>query len=302
MNTNSTLQLATVSAFVLFGAPAFAKGPVRQTLEVGLKDPVVLDLSVGAGDVRVTYSRDGELSISVSARDANGKEISEDFLARSMTVEQDGPRIRIRSLPERFPGVVLKVSYQIDVPFRTEVNAAILGAGNLTVIGVTGPAALATAEGNIEVAEVLRSRVEARTGKGKISCFRIREVVAETGSGNIVLMEDGPSRAVVKSGLGAIEAAGARGSLFASTDKGDVHVKAVLYDTWEITSRAGNVRIEMPPKTKFNLDADTVSGIISVERDDMRRPATEIHELHQLVNGGGRRVSVHSTAANIFIQ
>jgi hypothetical protein len=302
MNTNSTLQLATVSVVVLFGAPTFAKGPVRQTLEVGLKDPVVLDLSVAAGDVRVTYSRDGELSVSVSARDANGEEISEDFLAHGMTVEQDGPRIRIRSLPDRFPGAAPKVSYQIDAPFRTEVNAAIIGAGNLTVIGVTGPAALATAEGNIEVAEVLRSRVEARTGKGKISCLRIREVNAETGSGNIVLMEDGPSRAVVKSGLGAIEAAGARGSLFASTDKGDVHVKAVLYDTWEITSRAGNVRIEMPPKTKFNLDADTVSGIVSVERDDMLRPASEIHELHQQVNGGGRRVSVHSTAANIFIQ
>jgi DUF4097 and DUF4098 domain-containing protein YvlB len=302
MNTNSKLQLATVSAVVLFGAPTFAKGPVRQTLEVGLKDPVVLDLSVAAGDVRVTYSRDGELSISVSARDANGKEISEEFLERGMTVEQDGPRILIRSLPDRFPTAAPRVSYQIDVPFRTEVNATILGAGNFTVIGISGPAALTTAEGNIEVAQVPRARVEARTGKGKISCTRVREVLAETGSGNIVLMEDGPSRAVVKSGLGAIEAAGARGSLFASADKGDVHVKAVLYNTWEITSLAGNVRIEMPPKTKFNFDADTVSGIISLERDDMQKPATEIHELHQQVNGGGRRVSVHSTAANIFIQ
>jgi DUF4097 and DUF4098 domain-containing protein YvlB len=149
---------------------------------------------------------------------------------------------------------------------------------------------------------VIYNRVEARTGKGKISCVKIREVDAETGSGNIVLMEDGPSRAVVKSGLGAIEAAGARGSLIASSDKGDVHVKAVLYDSWQLTSGAGNVRIEMPPKTKFNLDADTVSGIISVERDDMQKPASEIHELHQQVNGDGKRVSVHSTTGNILIQ
>jgi hypothetical protein len=302
MSIKSTLLPAMAPAFVLFVAPAFAKGPL-QTLDVGLRDPAVLDLAVAAGDVRVAYSRDGELAVSVSAHDSDGEEISEEFFTRDMTVEQNGPRIRIRSIPGQFPGAAPKVSYQIDVPFRTEVNATILGAGNLTVIGITGPAALTTVEGNIDVAYVPRYRVEARTGKGKISCVRIREeVYAETGSGNIVLMEDGPSRAVVKSGLGSIEAAGARGSLFASTDKGDVHVKAVLYDTWQLTSGAGNIRIEMPPNTKFNLDADATSGSISVERDDMQKPASEIHELHQLVNGGGSRVSVHSSAGSIFIQ
>jgi hypothetical protein len=302
MTTHKTFQLAIASAFILFGAPTFATGAARQTLDVGIKDPIVLDLAVAAGDVRMAYSRDGQLGLSVSAHDATGKDVSEEFFWLGMTVEQDGPRIRIRTVPDWFPGAAPKVSYQIDVPYRTQVNASILGAGNLTLIGITGPAVLTTAEGNIEAVDVIYNRVEARTGKGKISCVKIREVDAETGSGNIVLMEDGPSRAVVKSGLGAIEAAGARGSLIASSDKGDVHVKAVLYDSWQLTSGAGNVRIEMPPKTKFNLDADTVSGIISVERDDMQKPASEIHELHQQVNGDGKRVSVHSTTGNILIQ
>ena len=302
MTTHKTFQLAIASAFILFGAPTFARGAARQTLDVGIKDPIVLDLAVAAGDVRMAYSRDGQLGLSVSAHDATGKDVSEEFFWLGMTVEQDGPRIRIRTVPDRFPGAAPRVSYQIDVPYRTQVNASILGAGNLTLIGITGPAVLTTEEGNIEAVDVIYNRVEARTGKGKISCVKIREVDAETGSGNIVLMEDGPSRAVVKSGLGAIEATGARGSLIASSDKGDVHVKAVLYDSWQLTSGAGNVRIEMPPKTKFNLDADTVSGIISVERDDMQKPASEIHELHQQVNGDGKRVSVHSTTGNILIQ
>jgi len=50
------------------------------------------------------------------------------------------------------------------------------------------------------------------------------------------------------------------------------------------------------------LDADSVSGSISVERDDMQKPASEIHELRQEVNGGGRRVSAHSTTGNVYIQ
>ncbi|HEY6342451.1 MAG TPA: DUF4097 family beta strand repeat-containing protein [Bryobacteraceae bacterium] len=283
MNTKSTFQPAMASAFVLFAVPAFAGGPARQTFDVGLKDPVVLDLAVAAGDVRMTYSRDGQLSVNVSAQDTRAKEISEEFLASGMTVEQDGPHIRIRTLPNRFPGNPPKVSYQIDVPSRTEVNAAILGAGNLTVIGITGPATLRTAE-------------------GKISCTRVRgQLYAETGSGNIVLIQNGPSRAVVKAGLGSIDAVAARGNLFASTDKGDVHIKAVLWDTWQVTSRSGNIRIEMPAETKFDLDAETVSGSISVERDDMQKPTRGIHKLHQQVNGGGSRVSVH-TAGNIFVQ
>jgi hypothetical protein len=282
--SKSTFQLAMVSTFFLFAAPALAKGPARKTLDVGLKDPVVLDLAVAAGDVRMTYSRDGELSVNVSAQDTSGEEISEKFLTRGMTVEQDGPRVRIRTLPNPFPGKPPKVSYQIDVPSRIEVNAAILGAGNLTVIGITGPATL-------------------RTAQGKISCSRVRgKLDAETGSGNIVLIQNGPSRAVVKAGLGSIDAVAARGNLFASTDKGDVHIKAVLWDAWQVTSRSGNVRIELPDEQKFDFDAETVSGSISVERDDMQKPASEIHKLHQQVNGGGSRVSVRSAAGNIFIQ
>jgi hypothetical protein len=57
----------------------------------------------------------------------------------------------------------------------------------------------------------------------------------------------------------------------------------------------------MPPNTKFNLDADAISGSISVEREDMQKPASEIHQLRQQVNGGGTLVSVH-TAGNIFIR
>ena len=163
------------------------------------------------------------------------------------------------------------------------MNAAVLGAGNLTLIGVNGSA-------------------ELRTAEGKITCTRVRgQVSAETGSGNIALAEVGPSRAVVKAGLGSIDVFAARGNFFATTDRGDVHIKAVLWDTWQITSRSGNVRIELPDETKFDLDAETVSGGISVERDDIEKPTREIHKLHQQVNGGGKRLSVR-TAGNIFIQ
>ena len=152
MSTESIFQLAMASVFVLFAAPAFGKGPVRQTLNVGLTDPVVLDLAVAAGDVRVAYSRDGELAVRcLSSRHQGEGNLGGVFGARhdcgtTRTAHPDPQHSR----PVRRS--CAKVSYQIDVPFRTDVNAAILGTGNLTVIGITGPAILTTAEGNIEVA------------------------------------------------------------------------------------------------------------------------------------------------------
>jgi hypothetical protein len=44
--------------------PAFSQAPVFQkTLEVGLKDPTILDVALSKSDVSITYSRDGQLAI-----------------------------------------------------------------------------------------------------------------------------------------------------------------------------------------------------------------------------------------------
>lgn len=300
------LSFVTVAAFAaLLGfanSPvAFGQAPVfHRMLAVGLKDPVVLDVSISKGDLTIEYNRDGVVSIYASGKDASGRSLTEDFLKSSLIIDKEENHITVRSsasVPD-----VKSMSYRIDVPFRTQVNSSALEMGNQKLIGITGPAKLESSVGNIDVTYVRFSQVQAITGKGNISCARVAQVFAETGRGNITLEEDGPSEAAVKKGLGRIEISGARGKINASTDGGDLHIKAVLTGNWQLKSVAGSIRIELPPRSYFEINAETTSGGISVERDDMHKPPAESHQLHDQVNGGGTHIEAQTISGNIYIQ
>ena len=164
------------------------------------------------------------------------------------------------------------------------------------------PATVVTGVGDIDATYVRPGLLRAQTGKGKISCTRVSHLEVESGSGNITLMESGRSKATVKKGFGRIEVAGARGAFTGATDKGDIHIKAVPWDDWQLTSNSGNILIELPSKAKFETDFSTKPGEISVERAGMEKPAPDAREYRQQVNGGGRSVRALSAAGNILIE
>ncbi|HEX4165574.1 MAG TPA: DUF4097 family beta strand repeat-containing protein [Bryobacteraceae bacterium] len=265
---------------------------------------MILGIAVSKGDVTIGYSRDGEVSISASARDAAGKSWPIEFFESRFNIEQEENHITIRNSPNaNYPDpTAVSISYKVGVPFRTEVSSTISGTGRQIIVGITGPARVVTSIGDIEASHVRFGLLRARTGKGNISCTRVAQVEAETGSGNITLLEDGPSTATVEKGLGRLEVSGARGRFEGSTDKGEIHIKAVLYDDWQLKSRSGNIRIELPPGVKFEADVATNSGELSVERADMEKPNAAARQCHQNVNGGGKRIQARSDAGNISIE
>ena len=288
---------------VLACAYAHAQIPFKQSLEVSIAEPVILDIAVSRGDVTIGYAHAGEVTIYGRAKDLNGKNISDEFFKTGLLVEQHKNRISIRDSLAVAVDVTTSVSYTIDVPFQTEVTSFIAGSGSQTLIGISGPAKLNTGVGDIEASFVSFAAVEAVTGKGNISCSRVLQVKAETGSGNITLMEDGPSKAAIKKGSGRIEVGGARGSFEGSTDIGDLHIKAFPYGNWHLTSVAGNIRVELPPKAKFRLDANTLLGKIFVEHNAIQKVADDdVRQLQQEVNGGGKSIQARSNNGNIFIQ
>lgn len=274
----------------------------RQTLPVNIASPVVLDIAVSRGDVTIGYARDGEVSISAFAKDVAGKNVGAAYLKTALVIEQQENRILIRESLATATDLKFSVSYRIDVPFQTEVRSSVTGVGNQKLIGIAGPAKLLNGAGDIEATLVRFAWVEAITGKGNISCSRSAQVLAQTGAGNITLMEDGPSKAAVKKGAGRIEVGGVRGSFEGITDLGELHIKAVLNDDWHLTSVAGNIRIEVPAKAKFRLDASTLAGRIYVEHSAMEKPPEDVRQLRQEVNGGGKHIQAHSNNGSIFIQ
>ena len=126
-------------------------------------------------------------------------------------------------------------------PVNTEV-----GGGDVDLSYVSLGVAAQALAGNLSF-EVIGGRIEAHTGQGNIVCLRAPQGInAGTQDGDISLAVVGASNAVVKSGHGRIDVGGARGGLLASTSAGDLHVKAIPHEDWQLSSRSGTVRVELP--------------------------------------------------------
>jgi hypothetical protein len=268
------------------------------TLELS-PDPLVLSIALSRGDLNIRYSREGEIRISGSTKNLADKSAAEQFFKSGLVITQDKQNVTIRNAPNALDAAV---QIELDVPYRTELNSVVTGAGNQKLIGITGPAKLQSGEGDIDITFVRLGLVEARTGKGKISCTRVLQVNAETGEGNISLVEDGISKAVVKKGSGRIEVGGARDTVEATTDGGALHIKAVPNGDWKLKSGSGNIRIELPPKLNFEIAASTPSGNISIEHEGMQQPEGNVHEFHHAVNGGGKHIQAQSVSGNITLE
>jgi hypothetical protein len=327
--THMTLRrVCHLARFLVFAAcvvchvlSAFAQFVVEfhRTLPVTVAEAVSLEIVIAKGDLQVAYAREGQVSITAIAQASNGGNLPEDFLTTRLSVERIGNRVEIREQAhdeESHSGV--EVAYRIDVPYRTEVHS-VLSQGKETVIGVMGPVRARTNKGDIKVSyiskgavveagagnldlQVIGERVEAKTGRGDISCLRVAQgLSAETGEGDISLKAVGPSHAIVKRGPGRIDAGGVMGTLVASTDAGDLHVKAAPHDDWQLSSVSGTVRVELPPRARFELDVGTVSGEVDVHRNDIEVPGVEVRRFHQKVNGGGKHVVVRAQNGRIVI-
>jgi DUF4097 and DUF4098 domain-containing protein YvlB len=284
-----------------------------------IAEPVIVHVEVEQADLQLAYAREGEVSIFASARVTSGTEIEENYFARRSVIDQSGNQISIRELPGASGSDRnVRMTYRIDVPYRTEVQTHVVQ-GNQLIMGVEGPVTARSDIGDIKVSyvshavtagagtgnidlQVVGARIDARTGTGNISCSRAMQgVSAQTTDGDITLMVVGSSTATIRSGSGRIDAGGIRGTLLASTAAGDLHVKAVPHDDWQLNSLSGNIRVELPPQAGFEVQAITESGDLIVSRDDLEKPSTGARRLDQKANGGGKHIDIRSGTGKIAI-
>jgi hypothetical protein len=318
----SEVKLRISMTLVLFVASSVGVGSAQVTrnfhraFAVSMVKPVNLKIDLLEGDLRIAYARDGQVSISVAAENASDMDL--ESLSTRLMMAQTGNHLELGERPD--PGAQnLKVTFTIDVPYRTEVHTS-LQRGKQTITGIMGPVNAESGIGNIEVSyvslgvtatartgnlnfEAVGDRIEARTGHGNVICQRAPQgISAETEDGDISIALIGASTAAVKRGNGRIEVGGARGVLFASTSTGDLHVKAVPREDWQLSSESGTIRVELPPKVDFELDAATTSGQLMIRRDDLVEPSAGLRHLAQKANAGGKRIEVRTNTGNVVIE
>ncbi|MGH9762571.1 MAG: DUF4097 family beta strand repeat-containing protein, partial [Blastocatellia bacterium] len=264
----------------------------------------------------------GQVVVSATVRPGAGSRLNGKPLSSIVSLTQQGSYVHIGHIQgpsrERDEGDP-QISYRIEVPENTEIGSS-LQKGNVTIVGVQGPVKATTGAGNVNISYVIKDtfaqtesgdleieavagRVTATTGEGNIACTRVPAgVSAQTNDGDITLLVVGPSDAVVRQGSGKIDIGGARSTLVASTDTGELHIKAVPRQDWKLSSGSGTIRVELPPSAGFEIDAASKSGRISVKRRDTHEPSPALNnELVQKVNGGGAKIQARSDKGRIII-
>jgi hypothetical protein len=317
------LYLTFVTAIALLAwvqsSSAQTTADFRRILTVTSAETVRLDVDVAVGELQVSYGRDGEVSIAASAKSSAPAGIADGFFSAVLSIEQIGNHIMIHTSNPAPREERTSVLYQIDVPYRTELTSKI-NSGKQVITGILGPVNAVTNKGDIKAAyisnaleghvgrgnldlQVIGGHVDAITDSGNISCTRLPQgVSAEAGEGDITLMVVGPSTAVVKKGSGRISVGGARGGFTGSTDQGDIYLKAIPHEDWQLSSASGNVRLELPPAAKFELEASTKTGWLQFDRDDISRVEANVLQVRQAINGGGKRIVVHTESGRIVIR
>jgi hypothetical protein len=309
-------QLGLVVAILFQPGWAQSVRELHRTLAVSPTDSVILEVELAEADLQIAYSHDGQVAIGVTVQSPAASAMDEESPGKALIVDQDGNHIHLRDGSHGRGDI--RTTYRIDVPYRTEVHTFV-DHGKQSIVGIMGPVQAGAGRGDIKASyiskevkaqavsgnlefQVIGDRVEAQTGRGNIACIRVAQGVStKTGNGDIALMVVGPSQATIKSGSGRIEAEGVRGRLEASTDAGDLRVKAVPHDDWQLSSSSGNVQIELPPASGFEVDATTRSGEVVIEHDDMERPAPGVQHFRQKARGGGKLIEIHTGSGKILI-
>jgi putative adhesin len=292
----------------------------HQTVNVTPSEIVTLDVDLPNGELEICYGREGQVSVSAFAKTPETRRGDDNSSSPLVDVAQHGNHMIIRHAPSSDDAdSPSRVSYRIDVPYRTEVTSK-LETGRQSITGLLGPVLAVTKKGSITVAyvskdvqardetgnldiQVIGGVVDAETSEGNVFCQRVSGGVrAKTRNGDITLTVVGPSSAAVDKGNGRIVVGGARGSLEASTDNGDLEIKATPRDAWNLRSISGNVHLELPPAASFELEASTETGKLDLDRDDVGPWDVKALQFHQNLNGGGKRVVVHTVSGAIILR
>jgi hypothetical protein len=303
-----------LSVFVLLAlslaVPAFAEsqGQFDRTLKVtGAPD---VEVSTGSGDITVRTGDTSTVHVVGHIRASNmsswfgGGASSDEKIKRleaNPPVEQTGNLIRIGRIDDPDLRRNISISYEVTLPASSNLRAN-TGSGNAQVDGVTAPVKVSTGSGDVTLSN-LSGEVRTNTGSGNIHGDNIKASFhGETGSGDIKIRGTGTGDVFASTGSGNIEVQDMKGSLRARTGSGDVTANGVATSAWDVQTGSGNVRMQLPSSAGFELNAETSSGSIDVNREITMSGQLNKHHIRGKVNGGGTLLTLRTGSGDIQIK
>jgi DUF4097 and DUF4098 domain-containing protein YvlB len=245
----------------------YREGRFSRTLQVS--GPVTLDVESGAGNISVRVGNDHTVTVTGRIR-ARGSfsgmsaESKVDKLRSNPPIEQEGNFIHIGKIVDRDLLQNVHISYEVYVPAQTRLTTK-TGAGNQTIAGT-------------------QLSLDAWSGAGSIS-------VSDIG-GN----------ADIHTGAGSVEVRSPQGTLTAETGAGSVTAKGDPRHDWRIEVGAGSIRLEVPLKSSFDLQAESGFGRVRVNPQLKVDGSVAGSRVHGKVGDGGAMVRLSSGAGTIDVE
>ncbi|ADW68654.1 DUF4097 family beta strand repeat-containing protein [Granulicella tundricola] len=300
MNKFSALLLAT--PLLLSGyAAASEPGSFNKTLTVS--GPVKLDVKSGPGGIKISVGSSDTVVVHAVIRSVLGRfdpglaDANIRALEQNPPIEQHGNDIRIGYVADQAILKGVTVTYDIETPRQTQVNAS-ADAGGIRIDGVQGPVETTNDAGHTEVSGIQAAlKMTARAGglvvqdagndvsitnqSGGILMHGVHgSVTAETTNGRIEISDvtgdvhsatrsasirlDGIKGGVNARNLsGSIESFQSGSSVNAETSSGSIRISQSQPAPIRALSSSGAIHVELASGGGYDLDAQSIKGKIS---------------------------------------
>lgn len=315
------MAILTLMALVLVvPVQAAVEGHFERTLNVN--GPVDLDINTGSGNITVRTGTSDTVEVRGRIRSTEwfGGHAEERVhrLESNPPIQQSGNTIHIGHIEDSELRHNISISYEVKVPPQTELKAH-SGSGDQTIDGIRGPLEANAGSGGLRISNIgdavraetgaggidlehIKGNVRAKTGSGSIRATDIAGGFdANTGSGHVSLEQAAPGAVRVETGSGGMELRGVRGSLEARAGSGGIRIDGDPLGGWLVHTGSGSVHLRLPNDARFNLNAHTSSGSISMNHPVTVEGTLGRKEVRGKVRGGGVEVEVQTGSGDIEI-
>lgn len=319
-----------------------ASEPGRFDRTLSVTGPVSIDVSSGPGGVDITVGPTNTVVVHAVIRAAFGRadlglaEANIRALEQSPPVEQSGNRIRIGYVKDEALLKGVSVTYEIQTPEDTQVQAA-ADAGGLHIDGVQGPVETTNDAGRSEVTGVkaaikmttrageivvrnaggkvflhnesggielmgAQGPVEAQTANGRIEVSTVSGDVNATTQSASIRLHDVKGSVRARNRSGSIEDFGSGGAIDVETVSGAIRISQGIAAPIRALSRSGAIRVELAQGGGYNLNARSEKGKISGSALEASPRTKDQHNFREHIGIGGPLVDLETHSSKIEIK
>ncbi len=225
-----------------------------------------LDIVIRSGDIRVDTGEPGMVDITVDTQDPTFE-----VRQRGDTIVASGER-RSRAY----------VRARVPAGANLHLTSA---SGDIRVTVPVDRLEASTASGDISFDS--STRLEVKTASGSVRGNRVQgeaRCVTASGDLNIARLDD---RADLSTASGDIGIGHASGDTSGASLSGDIRIDRFDGPALSVKSMSGSIRLGIPPRTRLDLDANSLSGKVRLPTSDPnpQPPEREIRVTVRLVSG-----------------